>query len=126
MTTTASLPEFMLTLVFSFAAADRESRSTDDEPICDDGSSPYDDNGEPNLDCEIEQCAVGEPLCWSERLDLCYDDGGDDNGSCAFEDKACANGVSCWGLYIACVGEWSCRETNWWGCGEGTCVEPHR
>ncbi|HLT34771.1 MAG TPA: hypothetical protein VK034_00765 [Enhygromyxa sp.] len=121
---TASLSQTLLKLLLSFAAAEAESPPA--EPVCDDGSSPYDENGEPNLECEIDECAVGEPLCWSERLDICYDHGGAENGSCQLLDKACRNGLSCWGLYITCVGEWSCRDSQWWGCGRGTCLEPKR
>jgi hypothetical protein len=124
---TASLPHLTLTVLLSLAADDaRRAPAGDDAPVCDDGSSPYDENGEPNVDCEIHECVVVESLCWSERLDFCYDDGGSANGSCRLEDKECGNGVSCWGLYIACVGEWSCRDPQWWGCSQGTCVEPKR
>ncbi|MFO7563143.1 MAG: hypothetical protein R6X02_10910 [Enhygromyxa sp.] len=125
--TPASLPHVTLKLLLSFAALDEPTDPAGaDELVCDDGSSAYDENGDPNADCEINECVVMESLCWSERLDFCYSESGDDNGSCHLRDKACGNGVSCWGLYIACVGEWSCRDPQWWGCGRGTCVEPHR
>lgn len=93
------------------------------KPTCDDGSSPYDENGRPNVDCEIDGCTVIEPLCWSERLDDCYDVSGSDNGACVLRDKECDTAVGCFGLYLSCVGEWSCEDSHWWGCGEGTCTE---
>lgn len=122
-----SAPQIVLTVLLSLDSSDGATESAPGrEPICDDGSSPYDENDQPNLECEIEACAVGEPLCWSERLDLCYDASGDDNGTCHLLDKACASSLGCWGLYIACVGEWSCEDTHWWGCGRGTCLEPKK
>lgn len=116
-----------LKLLLAFMAVDaKQAPVVDDELVCDDGSSPYDESGEPKVDCEINACVVVESLCWSERIDACFDDGGDDNGRCHLQDKQCGNGVTCWGLYIACVGEWSCRDPQWWGCGKGTCLEPAR
>jgi hypothetical protein len=121
----ANLTQLLWAVLFSFGSSEAEPTPT--EPVCDDGSSPYDENGQPKVnDCEINACVVAEPLCWSERLDLCYTESGDDNGSCYMEDKQCSSSLGCWGLYIACVGEWNCRDSYWWGCGNGTCTEPKK
>jgi hypothetical protein len=121
----ASLSPLVLAVLFS--VPDQKTLPDHGELVCDDGSSLYDEQGQPRVnDCEIEACVVGEPLCWSERLDICYTEAGDENGSCYMEDKSCTSSLGCWGLYIACVGEWSCQDSNWWGCGEGTCTEPKK
>lgn len=122
----ASIPQIVLVALLSLEPSDSATADPTParEPVCDDGASPYDENGRPNLECEIDACAVGEPLCWSERLDRCYDVSGTENGSCQLRDKSCETGLGCWGLYIACVGEWSCKDEHWWGCGQGTCLEP--
>jgi hypothetical protein len=93
------------------------------EKNCDDGSSPYAEDGQPNLECEIDGCTVLEPICWSERIDHCYDVSGSANGKCVLRDKGCDSGLSCTGLWLSCVGEWSCQDSHWWGCGKGTCTE---
>jgi hypothetical protein len=96
---------------------------SDEVQVCDDGSSPYDENGRPNVDCEIEGCTVIEPVCWSYRIDRCYDESGSENGVCTLSQADCHNALTCHGLYLACVGEWACEDPHWWGCGEGSCTE---
>lgn len=91
---------------------------------CDDGSDLYRPDGTPNWDCELSSCSPHELTCWSERLDHCYDDSGDDNGVCsARKVTTCDSRWSCFKLWANCRGgEYGCTQTAWPGCSSGTCT----
>lgn len=94
---------------------------------CDDGSSPFQSDGSPNWDCEIHECSPHEDLCWSERLDHCYDDNGDDNGVCGGEEvTTCKSKWSCFKLWVGCNGPYQCNSGVWYGCDDGQCTERNR
>jgi hypothetical protein len=79
------------------------------------------------MTANLPQCALTLLVSFAPSTSPTSDEEYDvDAETCDLEDKACGNGVSCWGLYIACVGEWSCQDPQWWGCSSGTCVEPKR
>lgn len=90
---------------------------------CDDGSSVYHVDGSPNWDCELRNCSPHEFVCWSERLDHCYDDSGDDNGVCgARKVTSCKSRWGCFKLWANCNGEYTCTQNAWPGCAEGSCT----
>ena len=95
----------------------------DTERICDDGTAPYDEYGRPNLACKIEGCGSSEPICWSYRLNDCYDESGGDNGTCSFASETCAGILACHAMWLTCYGEYQCNKTSFWGCKQGTCTE---
>jgi hypothetical protein len=117
------LPSLLFNFLATLASPVQPEPAYTDEPVCDDGSSPYDKNGRPNIRCEIDGCSVIDRMCWSERLNYCYDDNGSDNGFCGLYEMECHNGLSCSGMWLACVGQWACEDPHWWGCGEGSCTE---
>lgn len=93
-------------------------------PRCDDGSDIFRPDGTPNWECELQGCGPDELTCWSERLDHCYDDSGDDNGLCK-ERKVttCNSRWSCFKLWANCRGgEYGCSKSAWPGCGQGSCT----
>lgn len=91
---------------------------------CDDGSGLYQPDGSPNWECELLACSPHELTCWSERLDHCYDEAGDDNGVCsARKVTTCNSRWSCFKLWANCRGgEYGCNKPAWPGCGEGACT----
>lgn len=91
---------------------------------CDDGSSPRDLDGSPNWDCELRGCSPLAPVCWSDRLDFCFDDLGDDMGVCAWaEPQHCDSRLTCFDLWTSCDGKYECHEDDSWiGCTNGTCT----
>lgn len=90
---------------------------------CDDGSNLYESDGAPNWDCELRGCSPHEWVCWSERLDHCYDDSGDDNGVCiAKKVTPCNSRWECFKAWANCKGEYQCESTSWPGCTKGSCT----
>lgn len=91
---------------------------------CDDGSSFRHADGSPNWDCELHGCSPHASICWSERLDFCYDESGDDAGVCAWgEVQTCNSRWTCFDLWTGCNGKYECHEEDSWiGCTDGTCT----
>jgi len=91
--------------------------------VCDDGSSPRRADGSPNWDCEIHGCSPHEPICWSDRLDFCFDESGDDLGICTYRPrKKCGSRWSCFDLWLYCDGVYQCHDDSWVGCTNGSCT----
>lgn len=91
--------------------------------LCDDRSSPFGPDGNPNWDCELAGCTPFAPVCWSYRLDFCYDENGDDTGECAWGGaQTCNSRWSCFKLWAGCDGEYQCDQASWPGCGSGSCT----
>ena len=95
---------------------------------CDDGSNLKSPDGSPNWACEIHDCSPHEAVCWSDRLDFCYDEEGDDAGVCAWgEPQTCNSRWSCFDTWSGCNGQWECHESvSWVGCTDGTCTPKPR
>lgn len=89
---------------------------------CDDGASPYDRRGRPNIDCAIDGCWPDELICWSDRLDHCFSDDGEDLGVCLFTTSTCGSWHSCFDLFLYCDGQWGCNSSSWGVCTNGYCI----
>jgi hypothetical protein len=90
---------------------------------CDDGAPAWSDRGSPNWDCELHGCTPHEAICWSERLDHCYDVSGNDLGLCLFAVETCNSRFTCFDLWLYCPGQYECTdEDSWIGCTEGKCT----
>lgn len=88
---------------------------------CDDGSSPRRPDGSPNWNCEIRGCGPHESTCWSDRIDFCFNESGDDAGICLWEEpQTCKSILSCIDLWSGCNGEWSCSSPI--PCNDGVCT----
>jgi len=93
-------------------------------PRCDDGSPLRHPDGSPNWDCELRGCSPHEAVCWSDRLDYCYDESGDDAKICAWGKlQTCNSRWTCFDLWTGCDGKYECNEEDSWiGCTDGTCT----
>lgn len=87
-------------LVLSFSSIE----IPDDTKICDDGSSPWEENGQPNWRCTLDGCLPLSQVCWEERLDICYEDG----VFCDISDITCEGLWDCFVLAIECDGKMTC------------------
>lgn len=88
---------------------------------CDDGASPVRRDGSPNWACEIDGCGPLERVCWSERVDFCFDEAGEDTGECAWEKPSTCSGVwNCFKLWVNCDGQWGCEVGT--PCTSGSCT----
>lgn len=92
-------------------------------PVCDDGAPPYLSNGRPNFHCKIDGCGPSDPVCWPENLDGCYDETGNDTGTCSLASETCEGIIPCFGMWLSCYGEFDCVNPATLGCKEGTCTE---
>jgi len=118
---------FLLLDPTSAHLADREAyHQPVERPVrlrCDDGSPVWTPDGGPNWDCELAGCSPHEQVCWSDRLDVCFDESGDSNGVCKFaEPQKCDSRWSCFKLWASCDTEYTCEKPVGWGCGGGTCA----
>lgn len=91
---------------------------------CDDGHAIFEPDGSPNWDCELQGCSPHEALCWSDRLDHCYDENGDENGMCGGKKVTpCNSRWECFKSWANCTGEHTCDDTSGWlGCPKGACT----
>lgn len=90
---------------------------------CDDGSPLYTPEGRPNWDCWLAGCTPHDDICWSDRLDHCFDEAGNDRGVCVYSTSRCDGVFSCYKLWFSCVGEYKCLESGpIVGCKKGTCT----
>jgi len=112
-------------LLFELVTPLSETISSEDPIVCDDGSPPYSEKKEPNWSsCLIENCSPSTRICWSYRLDDCYDAAGRDLGVCRVRDAKCQNVFSCFDLWLRCVGKWGCQDSSTsipGACNQGTC-----
>lgn len=92
-------------------------------PLCDDGTRAWGRDRTPNWGCERWGCGPLESLCWSDRLDHCYDVAGNELGVCEYAVETCNSRFSCFDLWLYCPGEYQCHdEDSWIGCTNGTCT----
>lgn len=94
----------------------------DDVMTCDDGSLAWDSTGSPNWACTISGCSPHESSCWSERLDVCFDEDGEELGRCSYSADECHGRWECFDLWLYCEGEYECHESGIIGCTHGTCT----
>lgn len=92
-----------------------------DEVLCDDGSAPFNEDGEPNWSCSKRGCTPSAGICWEEQLAECKDETGGDNGECTTEIEECHSRWSCFELWAECLGMYECLESGGLGCLNGTC-----
>lgn len=85
---------------------------------CDDGSNLFNLDGSVNWRCQLDGCAPLEPVCWPERLDICFDDDGNETGECKWRKDTCDTKLSCVWLWSGCDGEWNYD----WDTGIGSCT----
>ncbi len=80
------------------------------EKTCDDGTSPWKDDGEPNWRCTLEGCSSSDNVCWPERLnlDICDEDG----VQCEVTDEDCEGWLACHILWWNCDGKYTCNDTD--------------
>jgi hypothetical protein len=90
--------------------------------LCDDGSFPWGSDLQPNWACTIRGCSPSDRICWPEKTDACYDEDGDTFGVCTIETKTCDSRLSCFDMWLHCVGTYECNSDEIVGCTEGTCV----
>lgn len=93
-----------------------------DAPRCDDGSDAYDEEGLPNWSCSRQGCSPEEGLCWDYRLDHCFDENGDETGSCLIDVQECNSRWECFDMWFYCAGEYECIEDGVVGCKRGKCT----
>lgn len=95
--------------------ADRRTRPKQ----CDDGTSIYHADGTPNWDCELDGCGMLEPVCWSARIDFCFDEDGNETGECVWRTRQkCTTKWSCIKLWAGCDGPFEYD----WDTGVGVCT----
>lgn len=111
----------MLTLLGVILTGDVDSEA--ESRRCDDGEEPFTVTGEPNWVCEIDGCSPLEANCWEYRNRHCYDEFGEENGTCELERKTCQSKFSCFELWVGCAGYYKCTEAGTLGCNEGYCIE---
>lgn len=111
-----------LSILLALLPAGPTELSAAPRPRCDDGSPPYDRRGRPNLDCVVDGCWPDEPICWSERLDHCFSEDGDDAGVCVFTASTCDSWYSCFDLFLYCDGQWGCNSSSLGVCTDGYCI----
>ncbi|MFV8750933.1 hypothetical protein ACNOYE_10350 [Nannocystaceae bacterium ST9] len=92
-------------------------------PRCDDGSLLIRPDGSVNGRCMIDGCRFGSKVCWSERIEHCFDDEGLDIGVCLLEDTKCDTVLACAWDFAFCDGEYECLVPALVGCQEGICIE---
>lgn len=92
--------------------------------LCDDGSPPLNETGEPNWRCRIEGCAPNSRVCWPDRTARCRDAAGRDLG-CYLVTETCHSRFQCFELWFRCVGTYKCTEPGTVGCHEGSCTAPN-
>lgn len=90
--------------------------------LCDDDTTVWDADGWPNWACAIEGCTPHEPICWDHRLDHCFDEDGNDRGTCAYGETECHNRLECFNLWVHCEGSYECHSSTSVGCTDGTCI----
>lgn len=99
-------------------STDLATSTTSSTRRCDDGSKPFHVNGMPNWSCRIDGCGPLELVCWSERVDFCFDDGdGEDTGECDWDAATkgattCDGWISCFKLWAGCDGTWACAQAG--------------
>lgn len=96
--------------------------TADDRDLCDDDATAWDAEGWPNWACTIEGCTPHEQICWDHRLDDCYDEDGNDRGTCAYHETHCHTRLECFNLWVHCEGSYECHSDTAIGCTDGTCT----
>jgi len=89
------------------------------EDQCDDGSSAWDENGNPNWSCTRDGCSPSADSCWAERTEHCVDDQGRDR--CSLAEEHCHSKLACFGMWLSCNGTYKCNNDDGVGCTDGTC-----
>lgn len=93
--------------------------------LCDDGSSPHHSNGAPNWACFIDGCSPSAEVCWEDRTAGCFDEEGEENGSCVLTKQTCKSKLACFDMWLGCAGTYRCLEdSSWIGCTDGVCELP--
>lgn len=109
----------LLSTLFSPAGNDSQAAHAQ---FCDDGSAPITRYGRPNWNCWLNGCSPRSEICWSDRLDHCFDTDGRDLGVCSYDVIHCEGYLSCFETWFTCTGEWGCDRLGSVGCKVGHCT----
>jgi len=98
-----------------------DPEGVEEELLCDDGSSAFDDEGKPNWQCQRRGCTPDAHVCWSEKIAHCRDAAGGLLSTCSVATEECNSRFSCFDLWLYCEGEYGCDESGGVGCKKGHC-----